>query len=76
MWIILGTVVWKFLLTWLAVFGGLFVWGIIQTLMIGMENMEDTLIDFLLTLWFIIGGIGIAIAILALYIMTIIEIWN
>ena len=76
MWIILGTVVWKFLLTWLAVFGGLLVWGIIQVLMIGMENMEDTLINFLLKLWFAIGVIGIEIAILALYIMTIIEIWN
>ena len=76
MWIILGTVVWKFLLTWLAVFGGLLVWGIIQVLMIGMENMEDTLINFLLKLWFAIGVLGIEITILALYIMTIIEIWN
>ena len=76
MWIILGTIVWKFLLTWFAVFGGLLVWGIIQALMIGMENMEDTVINFLLKLWFAIGSIGIAIAILALYIMTIIEIWN
>ena len=76
MWIIFWSVVWKIILSWLAVFGGIFVWGVIQGIISGFENLDDSLVNYCLMLWLSFGVLLVSMGVLIGEIMLIIEIWN
>jgi hypothetical protein len=76
MWVIFWSVVWKIILSWLSVFGGLFVLGVIQGMISGFETLDDSLVNYCLMLWLSFGALLVSIGVLIGEIMLIIEIWN
>ena len=76
MWAIFWSVVWKIILSWLSVFGGLFVFGVIQGIISGFENLDDSLVNYCLMLWLSFGVLLVSMGVLIGEIMLIIEIWN